>query len=429
MQTNVNNKAAAHQVTFRTSDGSLDVARIKRDFPILNQQVHGHRLVYLDNAATSQKPQAVIDAITAYYRRQNANIHRGLHFLAEEATAAYERTREHVAHFLGGVDRQEIIFTRGTTEGINLLAYTWGEENISEGDEIVITEMEHHANLVPWVMLAQRKGAMLKRIPLTLCGHLDLSNIDEIITPRCKLLAMSHMSNVLGTINPLAELAEEAHKVGALVLGDGAQAAPHMPVNLKDLNVDFYSLSSHKMLGPTGVGVLYGRKELLDRMPPFNFGGEMIDQVSFDRITWAELPHKFEAGTPDIANVVAYDAALTYLEQLGMENVRRHEIELTSYTIERLSELKDLVVQGPQEAEQRGGAISFTDPTIHPHDISTFLDSRGIAIRAGHHCCQPLMRLMGLVATARASLYVYNDEADIDTLVEALKEMRSYFGV
>lgn len=429
MHTNLNNKLTAQPLDLRTSDGSLDVARIKRDFPILNQQVHGHRLVYLDNAATSQKPQSVIDAITAYYKRQNANIHRGLHFLAEEATAAYEHTREHVAQFLGGVDRREIIFTRGTTEGVNLLAYTWGEENISKGDEIVITEMEHHANLVPWVMLAQRKGATLKRIPLTLCGYLDLSDIDEIITPRCKLLALSHMSNVLGTINPVAELAEKAHRVGALVLGDGAQAAPHMPVNVKDLNVDFYSLSSHKMLGPTGVGVLFGRAELLDRMPPFNFGGEMIDQVSFDKITWAELPHKFEAGTPDIANVVAFDAALTYLEQLGMENIRRHEIELTAYTMERLSELDGLEVQGPREAGQRGGAISFIDPNIHPHDISTFLDSRGIAIRAGHHCCQPLMRLMGIVATARASLYVYNDENDVNALIEALKEMRSYFGV
>lgn len=429
MHTNIDNKTTTRPPNLRTSDGSLDVARIKRDFPILNQQVHGHRLVYLDNAATSQKPQSVIDAITAYYKRQNANIHRGLHFLAEEATAAYEHTREHVAQFLGGVDRREIIFTRGTTEGINLLAYTWGEENIGESDEIVITEMEHHANLVPWVMLAQRKGATLKRIPLTLCGHLDLSNIDEIITPRCKLLALSHMSNVLGTINPVADLAEKAHQVGALVLGDGAQAAPHMPVNVKDLNVDFYSLSSHKMLGPTGVGVLYGRAELLDRMPPFNFGGEMIEQVSFDKITWAELPHKFEAGTPDIANVVAFDAALTYLEQLGMENIRRHEIELTAYAMGRLSELEGLEVQGPREAEQRGGAISFVDPNIHPHDISTFLDSRGIAIRAGHHCCQPLMRLMGIVATARASLYVYNDETDVNALVEALKEMRSYFGV
>lgn len=429
MHTNLNNKTTARPPDVLTSDGSLDVARIKRDFPILNQQVHGHRLVYLDNAATSQKPQSVIDAITAYYKRQNANIHRGLHFLAEEATAAYEQTREHAARFIGGVDRQEIVFTRGTTEGINLLAYTWGEENIGEGDEIVISEMEHHANLVPWVMLAQRKGATLRRIPLTVCGHLDLSNIDDIITSRCKLLAISHMSNVLGTINPVAELAEKAHKVGALVLADGAQAAPHMPVDVRDLGVDFYALSSHKMLGPTGVGVLYGRKELLDQMPPFNFGGEMIDQVYFDKVTWAELPHKFEAGTPDIANVVAFDAALTYLEQLGMENIRRHEIELTAYALERLSELEGLELQGPREAEQRGGAVSFVDPNIHPHDISTFLDSRGVAVRAGHHCCQPLMRLMGIVATARASLYVYNDEADVDALVEALKEMRSYFGV
>ena len=407
----------------------LDVARIKRDFPILSLQVHGHRLVYLDNAATSQKPQSVIDAITTYYKRRNANIHRGLHYLAEEATAAYEKTREHVARFLGNVQREEIIFTRGTTEAINLVAYTWGEQNIGPGDEIVITEMEHHANLVPWVILAKRKGATLKRIPITICGHLDLSRLDEVITPRTKLLAATHMSNVLGTINPLAELAQRAHAVGAVVLGDGAQAAPHMKVDVKQLGVDFYALSSHKMLGPTGVGVLFGRRELLEAMPPFNMGGEMIGEVHFDRVTWAELPHKFEAGTPDIAHVAAFDEALTYLDNLGMDQVRRHEIELTRYTIARLGELEGLEIQGPQEAEQRGGAVSFSDPNIHPHDISTFLDSRGIAIRAGHHCAQPLLRLLGKVATARASLYIYNDEADVDALVDALKEMRRYFGV
>ncbi|MCK4302585.1 MAG: aminotransferase class V-fold PLP-dependent enzyme, partial [candidate division Zixibacteria bacterium] len=295
--------------------------------------------------------------------------------------------------------------------------------------EIVITEMEHHANLVPWVILAQKKKAVLKRIPITFCGHLDLSDIDNIITPITKLLALTQMSNVLGTINPVAELTELAHKQGAIVLADGAQAAPHMPIDVKELGVDFYAFSSHKMLGPTGVGILYGRRELLEEMPPFNTGGEMIGEVHFDRVTWAELPHKFEAGTPDIANVVAFDAALTYLEELGLESIRRHEMELTGYAIERLSQIKGLEIQGPREPAQRGGAISFTDPNIHPHDISTFLDSRGIAIRAGHHCAQPLLRILGKTATARASLYIYNDEADIDALIEALVEMRRYFGV
>jgi len=407
----------------------LEHENIKADFPILNQTINGHPLVYLDNAATTQKPRAVINALIEYYRKTNANIHRGLHHLAEQATDAYEHTREHVARFIGGVDPHEIIFTRSTTESINLLAYSWGEANIKEGDEIVITEMEHHANLVPWVILAQKKKAVLKRIPITLCGHLDLSDIDNIITPKTKLLALTHLSNVLGTINPIAKLAELAKRRGVIVLGDGAQAVPHLPVDVKDLGVDFYAFSAHKMLGPTGVGVLYGRRELLEAMPPFNTGGEMIREVRFDRITWADLPHKFEAGTPNIADVVAFDAALTYLEEIGMDNVRQHEINLLRYAIERFSELEGIEIQGPQEYAQRGGVISFTDTEIHPHDISTFLDSKGIAIRAGHHCAQPLMRILGKVATARASLYIYNDKADIDALVEALKEMRRYFGI
>jgi len=425
MPTNTNNRPAA--VTKARTP--LDMHRVKADFPILEEMINGHRLVYLDNAATSQKPRVVINAVLDYYRRKNANIHRGIHFLAEKATAAYENTRARVARFIGGVDPEEVIFTRGTTEGINLLAYSWAEANIHEGDEIVISEMEHHANLVPWVIMAQKKKAVLKRIPITICGHLDLSNIDDIITPKTKLLAITHMSNVLGTVNPLAELAAIAHRQGAVVLGDGAQAAPHMAVDVKALGVDFYAFSSHKMLGPTGVGVLYGRRELLEAMPPFNMGGEMIREVRFDRITWNEVPHKFEAGTPDIANVVAFEAALTYLEDLGMDKIREHEIALTRYAIARLTEIEGLEIQGPQEAEQRGGAISFTDPNVHPHDISTFLDSKGIAIRAGHHCAQPLMRILGKTATARASLYIYNDESDIDALVEALTDMRRYFGV
>jgi cysteine desulfurase/selenocysteine lyase len=425
MQTNTDNKRA----TVQTARLPLDTSRIKGDFPILEEKINGHRLVYLDSAATSQKPTVVINAILDFYRYKNANIHRGIHSLAEKATAAYEHTRQRVAHFIGDVDPEEVIFTRGTTEGINLLAFSWGEDNIAEGDEIVITEMEHHANLVPWVILAQKKKAILKRIPITLCGHLDLSNIDEIITPKTKLLALTHMSNVLGTVNPVAELTELAHRQGAIVLADGAQAVPHMAVDVKALGVDFYAFSSHKMLGPTGVGVLYGKRALLEAMPPFNMGGEMIREVRFDRITWNDIPHKFEAGTPDIGNVVAFEAALTYLEELGMDKIREHEIALTKYAIGRLSEIDGLEIQGPQEAELRGGAISFTDHDIHPHDISTFLDTKGIAIRAGHHCAQPLMRILGKIATARASLYIYNDEADIDGLIDALIDMRRYFGV
>jgi cysteine desulfurase / selenocysteine lyase len=407
----------------------LDVEKIKADFPILSERIHGNRLVYLDSAASSQKPRVVINAIIDYYRKSNANVHRGLHTLAERATTGYEHTRDHVAKFIGGVKSEEIIFTRGTTESINLVAYTWGETNIHEGDEVVISELEHHANLVPWIMLCQRKKAVLKRIPITVCGHFDLSDIDSIITPKTRLVAVSHVSNVLGTINPVEEVVRKAHSVGAIALIDGAQASPHMVIDVKALDADFYAFSSHKMLGPTGVGVLYGRRELLEAMPPFQFGGEMIREVRFERVTWNDLPHKFEAGTPNIADVVAFDAALHYLEEIGLNAVRLHEKELTAYALERLAELKSIEIQGPQEAETRGGAISFTDKDIHPHDIATFLDSKGIAVRAGHHCCQPLMRTLGKVATARASLYIYNDRADVDALIAALIDMRKYFGL
>jgi cysteine desulfurase/selenocysteine lyase len=425
MTSNTDNKT----LSIASTPKGLNVEQIKADFPILKQKVHGHRLVYLDNAATSQKPEVVINALIDYYRHMNSNIHRGIHTLAERSTEAFEKTRSHVASFLGGVPSEEVIFTKGTTESINLISYTWAEEHVEKGDEIVITEMEHHANFVPWFMLAKRKNATLKRIPITVCGHLDLGNIDDIITDKTKIVALPLMSNVLGTINPVSEIAEKAHAVGAIVLVDGAQSAPHMAVSIPDLNADFYAFSSHKMLGPTGVGVLWGRRELLEATTPFNFGGEMIREVRMDRVTWADLPHKFEAGTPNIADVIAFDSAVTYLENLGMENVRQHEIELTRYAIRRLTEIQGLEIQGPLEPTNRGGAISFTDPDLHPHDISTFLDSRGIAIRAGHHCAQPLMHTMGKIATARASLYIYNDETDIDALCSALIDMRRYFGV
>jgi cysteine desulfurase/selenocysteine lyase len=408
---------------------TLDVERIKADFPILAQNIGGNKLVYLDNAATTQKPRSVLNAIIEYYRKDNANIHRGLHTLAERATEAYEATRIHIAKFIGGVSPEEIVFTRGTTEAINLVAYSWGEQHIAAGDEILISDMEHHANLVPWVMLAKKKGAVVKRIPLTVCGHLDMTHLDDLITRKTKLVALTHVSNVLGTINPIAELAEKTHALGGLFLCDGAQAIPHMPVDVKGLGVDFYAFSSHKMLGPTGVGVLYGRKELLESMPPFQFGGEMIREVRFDNITWNDIPHKFEAGTPNIADVVAFDAALSYLEDVGMERIREHEILLTKCAIEKLSTIPSLTILGPLDATQRGGAIAFADADVHPHDISTFLDSRGIAIRSGHHCAQTLMRTLGFVATARASLYIYNDEADIDALCGALVDMRAYFCV
>ncbi|MBK7143256.1 MAG: cysteine desulfurase [bacterium] len=407
----------------------MDIERIKADFPILEERVNSHRLIYLDNAATTQKPRAVINALIDYYRKMNSNIHRGLHTLAERSTEAFEESRAHVARFIGDVPTEEVIFTKGTTEALNLIAYSWGEQNIKAGDEIVITEMEHHANFVPWVMLAKRKNAIIKKIPITVCGHLDLSDIDTIITSKTKLVAFPHVSNVLGTINPVQQIAAKAKSVGATVVVDGAQAAPHMTIRPAEYGIDFYSFSAHKMLGPTGVGVLWGRRSVLQAMPPFNFGGEMIREVSFDRVTFNELPWKFEAGTPNIADVIAFDAALTYLESLGMEEIRTHEIMLTKYAIDRLTSLKGIEIQGPQESATRGGAVSFTDPSIHPHDISTFLDSRGIAIRAGHHCAQPLMRTLGKVATARASFYIYNTEADIDALYDALVEMRKYFGV
>lgn len=405
-----------------------DVNAVKADFPVLNQEVNGRKLVYLDNAASTQKPKAVVDALTSYYNHDHSNIHRGLHTLAERATSAFEKTRQHVASFIGGVDSGEVVLTSGTTHAINLVAGTWGEVNIGKGDEILITEMEHHANLIPWLMLAKRKGATLKRIPITEDGYLKLDQLDTLLTERTKLVAVSHMSNVLGTINPVREIAAAAKKRGAVVLADGAQAAPHMPVDVKELGVDFYAFSAHKMLGPTGVGVLFGRRELLEAMPPYMTGGEMISKVTFDEVTWADLPHKFEAGTPNIADVVAFDAALTYLETLGMDAIRKHEIQLCEYAIEKLLAIDGIEIQGPKKAEDRGGAISFTDAGIHPHDIGTFLDSRGVAVRAGHHCAQPLMRVMGKVATARASFYVYNDEADIDALVTAIREMQKYFG-
>jgi len=407
---------------------SFNPNKVKGDFPIFARQVHGKRLVYLDNAATTQKPDSVIKCLEDYYRNYNANVHRGLHALAEEATAAMEASRAKVASYIGGVKAQEIIFTRNATEAINIVAYSWGRKRVKRGDVIVLTEMEHHANLVPWIILARETGAELRYIPITDEGYLNLDSIGKIIAPGTKLVAVTQMSNVLGTINPVKEIVALAHERGAAALVDAAQSIPHMPVDVKELDADFVAFSAHKMLGPTGIGILYGRERLLDAMEPFIYGGEMIREVRYDSATWNELPWKFEAGTPNIAGAIAFAPALDYLTGLGMENVRRHEMELTSYALGRLSQCNSIRVFGPRSVEDRGGAIAFIDKDIHPHDLATILDSQGIAIRAGHHCAQPLMRKLGVTATARASFYIYNTKEDVDTLIEALEAARRFFG-
>jgi len=411
-----------------TGKNVLEPDVIKKDFPIFRREVNGHPLVYLDNAATTQKPRSVIDAIRNYYERTNANVHRGLHTLAEEATEAFEATRDKVVSFINAGKREEIIYTRGATEAVNLVAYTWGRQNIRAGDRIVITQMEHHANLIPWIMLAKETAAELKYIPIDPEGYLDLNQIDELIDSKTKLVALTHMSNVLGTINPVQEIAAIAHAKGAKILIDGAQAVPHMPVDVRDIDADFYLFSGHKMLGPTGIGILYGKEDILNETTPFNFGGEMISSVQWDRATWNALPWKFEAGTPNIEGAVAFAPALDYLQNLGMENVREHEKDITQYALDRLSELENIKIFGPKDINHRGGAVSFVDADVHSHDIATFLDTRGIAVRAGHHCAQPLARLLGVTSTTRASFYIYNNNDDVDRLIDALIEMRRYFG-
>ncbi len=406
---------------------ALDPEEIKGDFPILDREVHGHKLVYLDNAATTQKPVSVINAISDYYLSRNANVHRGLHTLAEEATNAFEATRAKVAAFIGARATNEIIFTRNATEAINLVAYSWGRGNVGPGDTILVTEMEHHANLVPWIVLARETGANLRYIGVTDDGYLDPDDIDKAIDSTVRLVAVTQMSNVLGTINPVDIIIDLAHKRGALVLVDAAQSAPHMPINVRDLDADFMAFSSHKMLGPTGIGILYGKEAILNEMEPFLYGGEMIDQVYPDSATWNELPWKFEAGTPNIADAIAFSPALDYLGNLGMDAIRRHEMELTAYAIEKLKEIDSIKVFGPSDVNDRGGVVSFIDKDVHPHDLSTILDSRGIAIRAGHHCAQVLMRRLNVVATARASFYIYNTKDDVDQLIDGLKAARRYF--
>ncbi len=406
----------------------LDVETVRKDFPIFQRTVRGKRLIYLDSAATSQKPQCVIDAEREFYEQYNANVHRGAYLIAEEATAAYESAREKVAKFINAPNRDCIVFTRGTTEAINLVAYSWGLANLREGDEILLTEMEHHSNIVPWQLIAERTGAKIKVVPITDDGLLDMDAFERLLTERVKIVAVTHVSNVLGTINPVHEICRKAHEVGAVVLVDGAQAAPHLPVDVQAIGCDFYALSGHKMCGPTGVGALYGRKELLEAMPPFLGGGEMIRTVTFERTTFNDVPYKFEAGTPPIAQAVGLGVAVDYLTKIGIERIRAHEVELVTYALERLREIDDITIYGAAPPEQRGGVIAFNIGNIHPHDLATFLDAHGICIRAGHHCAQPLMRRLNVAATARASFYLYNTPDEIDALVEALQQAMRFFG-
>ena len=419
-------KPLASDVTIGLSP-AFDVARIREDFPILKQKMHGKPLVYLDNAATSQKPQAVLDALVRYYREYNANVHRGVYAIAEEATARYEEARAAVAAFVGGRRPEELVFTRSTTEAINLVAYAWGGANLREGDEVLLTEMEHHSNIVPWQIIAAQKGARLNYLPIDAQGRLALDDLEQRITPRTKLVAVSLMSNVLGTINPVRRIAQAAHRAGALVLVDGAQGVPHLPVDVQDLDCDFLAFSGHKMCGPTGIGALWGRYELLDAMPPFNGGGEMILVVQHDHSTYREPPLKFEAGTPNIADAIAWKTAVDYLKGLGMEPIRAHERAMVAYALPRLAEVEGITLYGPQDPQERGGAVAFTLGGVHPHDIAQVLDHEGIAIRAGHHCTQPLHRCLQVEATARASFYLYNTFAEVDALVAALRKVRDLF--
>jgi cysteine desulfurase/selenocysteine lyase len=404
---------------------SLDVEVVRKDFPILETQSHGKRLVYLDSAATSQKPRQVIDRIVRFYEEENANVHRGVYDLAQRATEAYEGARAACARFIGATPRS-IVFTRSTTEAINLVRYTWGRANVRSGDEILVTELEHHSNLIPWQLLAQETGAVLRHLPIDDEGRLRTDLLGDFVGDRTKLVATALMSNVLGTINPIAELAAAAHSVGALVLVDAAQAAPHLAFDVAELDADFLAYSSHKMCGPTGAGVLYARERLLEEMPPFHGGGEMIREVWADRATYNEIPYKFEAGTPNIAQAVGMGAAVEYLEDLGMEAVRRHEVEIASYALERLRDA-GATIYGPSDPAERGAVISFNIEGVHPHDLATILDQEGICIRAGHHCAQPLMRRLGVPATSRASFYVYNTREEVDLLVDALDGARGWF--
>jgi cysteine desulfurase / selenocysteine lyase len=403
----------------------LDLKKIRADFPILAQRVHGRRLVYLDNAATSQKPRAVIDAIVRYYEQDNANIHRGVHALSVRATEAHDGARETVRQFLNAGSPKEIVFVRGATEALNLVAQSYGRGHVGAGDEVLITAMEHHSNIVPWQILCEEKSAHLKVAPIDDRGQLRLDEFAKLIGPRTKIVAITHVSNALGTVNPLREMIELAHEQGVPVIVDGAQAVPHFAVDVRALDCDFYAFSGHKVYGPTGIGVLYGKAALLDAMPPYQGGGDMISSVTFEKTTYNDLPHKFEAGTPDIAGAIALGAALDYVNELGMDNVAAHEHELLDYATEAVDSLPGIRLIGT--ADERVGALSFVVDGIHPHDLGTILDREGIAIRTGHHCAQPVMDRFGVPATARASFAVYNCKEDVDALVNGIRAAREVF--
>ena len=405
----------------------LDPKIIKKDFPIFKRVINGSPLVYLDNAATTQKPQSVIDSIVSFYKETNANVFRGVHTLSIEATNQYENAREKVQEFIKARYSEEIIYTRNTSESINLVAYSWALKNLKKGEKVFISPMEHHSNLVPWQQICKMVDAQLLYIPLNDQGFIDCEKFSSIIDESTKLISVTHMSNVLGEISPVKELTRLAHMVGSLIMIDGAQSVPHMPINVQDLDCDFLAFSAHKMLGPTGIGILYAKKEILEKMDPFLFGGDMIREVTYENSKWNDLPYKFEAGTPNIADAIATGVAIDYLERLGMENVWEHEKKLVSYALDKLSLLKNIDILGSRNPILKGGVISFNHKLIHPHDLGTALDRYGIAIRTGHHCAMPLIRSYGLVAAARASFYIYNDNDDIDQLVDGISKIEGYF--
>ncbi len=407
----------------------LSIENIRKDFPILKRKVHDNKpLVYLDNASTTQKPKQVIDALTNYYNNYNANIHRSVYSIAEEATEAYEKVRDKVAKFLNISKREEIIFVRGTTEGINLVAYAWGRKHIKEGDIIVTTEYEHHSNIVPWQLLVKEKGEKLEYIEINDNGELILDQLDKYLaTGKVKLVVFSLMSNVLGTISDAEKIISKCHEAGVKTLVDAAQAVPHMSVDVTKLGCDFFAFSAHKMLGPTGIGVLWVRKSVLETMDPFHGGGDMIREVHKYETTWNDLPYKFEAGTPNIADVIGFGSAIDYLSQLGMETVRKHEMELTQYALDKMSQIKGIVIYGPKDVSKRGGVISFNFHDVHPHDVATIVDREGIAIRSGHHCAQVLMEKLDVAATNRASFYIYNTKQDVDKLIQSLEKVSELF--
>ena len=404
------------------------ISALRADFPLLDQQVNDEPLVYLDNAATAQRPTPVLKRVLDFYQTDNANVHRGVHTLAERATADYEAARDKVQKFIHANKREEVIFTKGCTDSLNLVAATYGEQNIQAGDEIVISIMEHHSNLIPWQQLAIKKGATLKYIGLTKEGELDMADAAAKVTDRTKIVAVTHASNVMGTVPPLKQLAKLAHEHGAIIVGDGAQAIPHMKVDVTDLDVDFYAFSGHKMMSPTGIGVLYGKQALLEAMPPYQYGGEMIGSVTEQESTWAALPYKFEAGTQNIAGAVGLGAAIDYLTAIGMDRIEAHERELVQTVLPQLLAIEGLTVYGPTDPAKHTGVISFNLGHLHPHDLATALDMEGVAVRAGHHCAQPLHRCAGVTASTRASTYIYNTTEDVDAFLKALAEVRPYFG-